>query len=436
MTVNYDALVPALNKLLPSRRLAVLGRLTGFIQRLRAIRASAFVWATVLSRFEPQRPGFSQARHWYKRLTGRSFCPRPFQMRFKSPTSVEMFAKTFDQAVSGWRAPRRISHPLARHFSDIVAWDSTVMQVADELRRRFRGTRNAVASLKVCLGISLFGLLPLCANVVAGSQNDMRLFPPLELFKRATLFVFDKGFVGYRRLRELTNAGHFYVCRLRQNGNPLILAVHHAPSWLRKKVKAQPGKLRLRDLLAVDKRVGQSFDLEVQLEAKHAGPTVTARLVIVPGPDRCQRAYLTNLASAVWSPRLVTEVYRLRWQIELVFKELKQHLSLGILPSKDPHAVQIFAWASLIALALSRVVAGWLLPLRRLVGLKPILRPHLVTRALRPSLRILGRALVAPLKEALWLLRLLSEALLEEARPIDPGRTDSFHRLAQLLSAP
>jgi len=42
----------------------------------------------VLSRFEPQRPGFSQARRWYKRLTGRSVWPRPFQMRFKVRASA------------------------------------------------------------------------------------------------------------------------------------------------------------------------------------------------------------------------------------------------------------------------------------------------------------------------------------------------------------
>ena len=51
MSERYDKLVPALKSLLPPDRLDVLGRSVRFIQRLRAVRASLFVWSVVLSRF-------------------------------------------------------------------------------------------------------------------------------------------------------------------------------------------------------------------------------------------------------------------------------------------------------------------------------------------------------------------------------------------------
>ena len=51
MPVRYDKLVPALKHLLDEERIDLVGRSVAFIRRLRQLRASAFVWAVVLSRF-------------------------------------------------------------------------------------------------------------------------------------------------------------------------------------------------------------------------------------------------------------------------------------------------------------------------------------------------------------------------------------------------
>lgn len=438
MSVRYDELIPRLKRLLPARRLAGLGRVVGFIERLRAVRAGAFVWAVVLSRYEPQRPGFTVARRWYKRLTGRSLCPRPFQMRFKDPSAVALFQRAFEEAASPWRQRRRIAHPLARHFPDVVAWDSTWMQLSDCLRSAFKGIRGAKASLKVSLGISVFGILPVAAQITAGNVHDMETFPPLCLFRRGTLFLFDKGFVAYARLRALGQAGHHYLCPMRLNGNALITRVNRGPAWLRKAVRKSRDGVWLRDVLPQDKRIGRVFDFEVRLRPKSRRAdkrVVCTRLVIVPGPERQQRPYLTSLSADRWAPALLRETYRLRWQIELAFKELKQQLSLEVLPSKDRHAVEIFAWASLIALALSRTFSAWLWPLHRTIGLAAAIRPQLVTRAIRPALRLLGHALTAPAQTALLLLRLLADEIRAEVRTLERLRPDTFSRLRPLLDS-
>lgn len=221
-----------------------------------------------------------------------------------------------------------------------------------------QGHPGSEVLLKACLGISVFGLLPLTAQVVAGNLHDMEIFPPLDLFRRGTLFLFDKGFVAYARLRAIAQARHFYLCPMRLNGNALVTRVNRGPAWLRKAVR------KSRD--------------------------------------------------GVW---------------------LKQHLSLEVLPSKDRHAVQIFAWASLIALALSRTVSGWLWPLNRTVGLASAIRPQLVTRAMRATLRILGRVMATPFQTALLLLRILADEILTEVRSLERLRPDSFTRIEPILEA-
>lgn len=439
MPADHNKLVPALKSLLPETELNLLGRAVAFIRRLREIRASVFVWSVVLSRFGDGRPAFEQARQWYRRLGGLEVWPRPFQMRFKSAATVRLFERTFENAVRRWRTPSRCRHPLARRFPDIAVIDSTVLQVADELRRVFKGTRSARASLKALLTISVFGLVPLHGKVVAGNKHDMTLFPEFDIFSAGTLLLFDKGFVAYERLASLASASLHFLCPMRLNGNATIVRIRRAPKHVRAALRRFPEGIRLRDVLPTKKRIGKTWDVDVVLASgnvKGRRPVQTeCRLVIVPGPKGAQRPYLTNLAAMVWSPPALVELYRLRWQVELVFKELKQHLNLGCLVSKDQHAVQVFAWASLIALALSRTVTVWLCPIGRLAGLAATLRPALTSRALRGTIRLLARVLVAPPHKSLEYLEMLAEELLAEIRVRDRDREDSFKRMIPLLEA-
>jgi putative transposase len=441
MAERYDEFVPALKKLLPARSLGVLARAISFIRRLREVRASVFVWAVVLSRFGHGRPGFEQARQWYRRLSGKTLAPRPFHLRFKSPVTVTLFEQAFERAVRPWREhPPKPKHHLGRWFPDVVAWDSTPIQVADALRRFYKGTRHMKAALKAVLAVSVFGLRPLFARVEPGNAQDMALFPPWDIFQTGTLFLLDKGFASYRRLNELMDSGHHFVCPMRLDGNPIVLKAHRAPRHVRKALRRQPKGVPLRNLLKKDKRIAGSWDLDVRLIPWGQNQTsakrhwIHARLVILPGPERKQRPYLTSLSPSAWTPTALRELYRLRWQVELVFKELKQHLSLEAMPTKNRYAVKVFVWASLIALALARTVASVARPNPDVVGLANPTRLMLLTRALRANARLLGRILVAPVQEACALVRLLLEELRQEGRPANVEREDTFQRLVPLLA--
>src|SRR6266540_2382578 len=242
-----------------------------------------------------------------------------------------------------------------------------------------------------------------------------------------------QGFVAYERLREIGAASLHYLCPMRLNGNPRIVAIHRAPVHARRALKAHPDGIWLRDVLPPTKRIRTTWDLEVTVRpiTRAAADTtpVRTRLIIVAGPQGTQRPYLTDLAATHWTPDALRELYRLRWQVELLFKELTQDLNLGVLPTKDPHAVQIFVWASLIALAVSRTVSACFHPLRLWVGLAAHLRPRLVTRALRATIRLLAAALTGPRHLARLLLPHFVSELLRDIYSPDTERPDSFSRL-------
>ena len=437
MSSRYDKLAPALKRVLPDETLDGLGRVVSFIRRLRAIRSSIFVWSIVLSRFGHGWPGFEQARQWYERLGGERLWRRPFQVRFKAASAVRLVESAFEHAVKGFQSVHRagINHPLATRLPEIAVIDSTTVRVDDSLRPIFKGSGrkgsgNGAALVKVLLTISAFGLLPLHAALEQGSKSDTQLFPPLHTFAKRTLLLFDKGFFSHDLLRDIQSAGLHFLCPLKRFCKPRIVAIAQAPQRVRRALAAHSKGLPLRDVLARSGRVSSWWDVDIVLDGR-----VPARLIVAPGPDRIHRAYITTLDRETWPMRAIPEMYRLRWQIELVFKELKQDLNLERIPTKDRHAAQVFIWASLIALAVSRVVTHALYPATDRLGLAGEARPALTTRALRATARFLGVALVSPARRAATLLAVVADEIRRELAATSAGRADSFRRLVDLVPA-
>lgn len=331
-----------------------------------------------------------------------------------------------------------MKHPLLRLFADVVAFDATPIRLHDELRNRFRGLRNVAAQTKLVLAISVFGAVPLFARLVPGYRSDLRLAPRLDTFRAGTLLLFDKGFVNYDLLRRIGDASLFFLCPMRVHARAHVVAINAGPAWLKRELKKSPSGIRLREWLDRYKRIRSTFDLTVQVTPCSEGADKTPvelRLVIVPGPQLQQRPYLTNIDASI-GPEALHEIYRLRWQIELTFKEMKQHLNLETVPTKDPNAAQVFIWASLVALALSRTVTRLLAPLDTSVGLERRVRPDIVSRALRANAALIDRALMAPSKLAAHFARALLAHVRTGASRAARRRPDSFARLRKLLAQP
>lgn len=446
MKASYDQLVPALKSRLPAALLEAHGRVTTFIRRLRTVGAADFVWSIVLSRFSPGLPAFEQARQIFQRMSRTGIWPRPFQMRFKSAAAVKLMEAAFETAVESWRRSRRIEHRLAQCFPDIVAIDSTIIRLNDRLRRFFPGSMGKAAELKATLALSVFGLVPLAAQLTSRKIHDSRLLPDLSLFRPGSLLLFDNAYAAASELEKLIQANLKFIAPMRINGNPIVDKVHRGPKRIRKLVSQAPDGIRLAQLLRRGTRVKGTWDLKVRVRITGGGeygPLVPMRLVIRPGRKRTRGRrksrsvarsyyYLTNLDTS-WSGIAVAELYRLRWQIELVFKELKQDLSLESVPTKDPYAVQVLVWASLLALAVSRTFAAVLTPLRQLTGLEAKHSVALVTKTLRENLGLLVFLFSRPVPR--WFAREIVAEIDSKTTRRNRSRADSFDRLLAVVPA-
>jgi IS4 transposase len=183
-------------------------------------------------------------------------------------------------------------------------------------------------------------------------------------FDPGEVVVADRGYAQRPGLAHVVAAGAHFIVRLNWMSVPLQ--------------QPKGGELHLlQELRALaDAQVGV-FALEIAPNPREQLPAIPVRLVAVrkseeAAQDARKKALreaarkshkllpetlelanyvliLTSTTTAEFSPEEVLEIYRFRWQIELVFKRLKSLLQLDTLPAKDPQLARTFLFSKLLA---------------------------------------------------------------------------------------
>ena len=135
----------------------------------------------------------------------------------------------------------------------------------------------------------------------------------------------------------------------------------HMPPFVRSRACRQGGvHIRLKEVAGRLKRDVLDVEVEVTFKRRvYGGIRRTARrrlrLVAVRLPDSSDyRFYLTNIDPSSLDAHAVAQTYAARWQIELIFKELKSHYRLEELPTRKAHIVETLLLGAVITLLVSR----------------------------------------------------------------------------------
>lgn len=119
---------------------------------------------------------------------------------------------------------------------------------------------------------------------------------------------------------------------------------------------------KLSEVLPKFKR--QFLDVEVEVRfkrreyrGKQRKETVRFRLVAAYNEeDREYHTYITNIPADRLDAQDIATLYSARWEIELIFKELKSRYGLDVLPTSNPQVVEALLWVGILTLVVSRRV--------------------------------------------------------------------------------
>lgn len=237
----------------------------------------------------------------------------------------QVFYGLFEQLSGAVRVPRKF-----RFKHKLVSLDSTVIDLCLSVFdwAKFRRTKGAV---KLHLVLDHEGYLPCYAVITDGSVHDVKVAWQIP-FPAGTLVVDDRGYNDYRLFAHWTQAGVFFVTRMKDNALFEVLDQRLVPQN-RNIVRDQT--IRLTGVGAQDKCPHLLRRIEALRE--DTGETLV---------------FLTNHHQLGAST--VAAIYKERWAVELFFKALKQNLKIKTFVGTSPNAVKIQIWTALIAMLLLR----------------------------------------------------------------------------------
>jgi hypothetical protein len=194
----------------------------------------------------------------------------------------------------------------------------------------FRSTKAAV---KLHTLLDLRGNIPTFIHISDGKLHEVNVLDQL-LPEPGAFYLMDRGFLDFARLYRLHQAGSFFVTRAKSN-----LKVHRRYS--------QP----------VDRATGVMCDQTVFLTGFYSrqGFQAPLRRIRFKDPATAKTlVFLTN--NFALAPLTVTELYRCRWQVELFFKWIKQHLRIKAFFGTSENAVKSQIWIAVSVYVLVAIV--------------------------------------------------------------------------------
>lgn len=347
-----------LRSLFPTRWLNATAREVGLVKRRRKVAPAAFFWALVLGFAVGHRRSIASLRRFYRATTGTVLVPSSFYEWFSEAT-VRFLKRALVRAVDRLAEPSGELRDHLSRFKDLVVADATVIRLRDALAGAYAAcrTNHTRAAMKLHLVMSVFGAGARKVTITGERINERRRLG-VGPWVAGRLLLFDLGYFKWQLFERIRENGGYFVSRLRDDVSPVIVAENRR--W-RGASRCLAGK-RLGDVKAGLAR--EVVDLLVEVEFARRGYLGRSRRVrtifravgVRHGTARMHHWYVTNIPVTELSPKDIATTYAARWEVELVFRELKSHLRIAQLASARRAVVESLVYAAIIGLAVSRAL--------------------------------------------------------------------------------
>ena len=239
----------------------------------------------------------------------------------------------FAQVLIGMARDLYRDEPFGVDLSETVyAFDSTTIDLCLSLFpwAQFRRRKSAV---KLHTLLDLRGSIPTSVYVTGGQVHDVNLLDELRL-EPGAFYLLDRGYVDFARLYLFTQACAFFITRAKKNT-----------------------QFYLRTSRPVDRSTGVRCDQTIRLTGIRTArryPDLLRRIAYYDAEKDLRLTFLTN--NFLLLPLTIAQLYRARWQIELFFRWIKQHLHIRAFYGTSENAVKTQVWVALSVYVLVAIV--------------------------------------------------------------------------------
>lgn len=193
--------------------------------------------------------------------------------------------------------------------------------------------RQTKAAIKLHTLLDLRGAIPSFIHITDGKTHDVNGLDELVI-EPGAFYLMDRGYLDFARLHTLHLSGAFFVTRAKSNTQFKRRYSHLVDRTVSNVICDQTG------LLAV-------------IASSKSYPS-TLRRVVVKDETGKRITFLTN--NFTLTPELIAALYKQRWQVELFFKWIKQHLRIKVFFGTSENAVKSQIWIAIATYVLIAIV--------------------------------------------------------------------------------
>ena len=270
--------------------------------------------------------------------------PKLYAMGFSSPLKRSTLADANESR--DWRIWFDLATLLIRRARKLYASDSLGVELDNTVYALDSSTidlclslfdwapfRSTKAAIKLHTLLDLRGSIPAFIHISDGKLHDVNVLDMLT-FEPGAFYVMDRGYVDFERLYTLHQAGAFFVTRAK---SPMDA----------RRVYSTP----------VDRDTGLICDQRVMLNGHYSAKKYPEHLRRVRFKDPESGKTLVFLTNNTVLPALtICALYKSRWQVELFFKWIKQHLRIKKFLGNSENAVKTQVWCAVATYVLIAIV--------------------------------------------------------------------------------
>ena len=193
--------------------------------------------------------------------------------------------------------------------------------------------RKKKAAVKIHTLLNVQGSIPTFIFVTPGSVHDVNIMDAVP-FESDSVYTMDRAYLDFERLYHINQLSAFFVIRSKHNTR--LRRIHSA---------------------SADKAIGVQADQTVLLvgyKSRMAYPDPLRRVRYYDAERDKRLVFLTN--NFLIPAKTVADIYRSRWQVELFFKWIKQHLRIKSFFGTSPNAVKTQIWTAVSVYLLVAIV--------------------------------------------------------------------------------
>lgn len=371
--MTFDILRQRLHQLIQPHQAQALAKTHGWLKRLGKISAFEFLFSAL-----GQSSALDLTLSAQAAALGAPVSRQAIDQRY-NPAAAAFFQAAFQDALVttlAWKTDSPMASLLQKRFVAVRLFDSTQCPCSDALAKIFPacGGGGSKAGVKVLLSYDYGAgqLHPLA--VLAAKCSDQGLVDQVaQQIGLGELGLFDKAFYQARALGEVHQRGGYYVVpwhrgvsvwELEANGQrqekPLDIAAALRAStaarveWTQVELGHTPstrlGPVRLVAYRLPEENANRRR-AQLREKCRTKGRQPTAAALELAG----WLILLTNAPAQLLPTQALSYLYRVRWQVELIFKQWKSVLRLDVLPSQNASRVQCEIWARLLSALLTFV---------------------------------------------------------------------------------